>query len=66
MGAITRTIGESAKERGATIVHNATVSSILYEPNPAKGNAKVKGVKMADGTELYAKTGMRTQGACLT
>jgi hypothetical protein len=58
MGAITRTMSESARAKGVTIAHNATVASILYEQNPAKGNARVKGVKMADGTELYAKTGM--------
>lgn len=58
MGAISQALASSATAHGATIVNNATVDSILYEPNASTGKARVKGVRMNDGSELYAKTGM--------
>lgn len=58
MGAITQALAASARSFGATIATNAVVDSILYEPNPDTGRAKVRGVKMTDGSELYADTGV--------
>ncbi len=56
MGAISQSIASAARERGAEIVTNATVQSILYNEAGAGGKASVRGVKMADGSELYAPT----------
>lgn len=58
MGAISQALASSATAHGATIANNATVDGILYEPNASTGKARVKGVRMNDGSELYAKTGM--------
>ena len=50
MGSISNAIADAATEAGAEICVNATVDRILYK------NTSVSGVRMKDGTELYADT----------
>lgn len=46
MGAVSRAIGDSAMNLGASVLTNATVSSIVID----ESSNKVKGVKLGDGT----------------
>jgi hypothetical protein len=39
---------------GAELVTNATVSKILYEERVDGSAPKVRGVRMSDGTDIYA------------
>eukprot|EP01125_Pyxidicula_operculata_P021282 TRINITY_DN8132_c0_g1_i1.p1 TRINITY_DN8132_c0_g1~~TRINITY_DN8132_c0_g1_i1.p1 ORF type:complete len:857 (+),score=192.80 TRINITY_DN8132_c0_g1_i1:21-2591(+) len=56
MGALSQSIARSAQSFGAEIVTNATVKNILYEKDPKTGKNKSVGVKMSDGSHLYANT----------
>lgn len=54
MGSVSKAIEQCAKSRGVEVVTNATVSKILYQERLDGSKPRAQGVKMADGSELYA------------